>query len=147
MARYALSLPAQLKRDAEEIAAEQGVSLNQFIVWAVAEKVGSLASQLDDKAFPQITYRRGASGIPQATLRASGIRVQTLALAAETWGMSPEEIADDYDLAIGQVKEALAFYRTHRAEIDTHIQFEQSLADASQSPETASGRRCIAQGD
>ncbi|MEZ4609917.1 MAG: hypothetical protein R2838_06660 [Caldilineaceae bacterium] len=38
MARYALNMPVQLKRDAERIAAEQGVSLNQLILWALAEK-------------------------------------------------------------------------------------------------------------
>ena len=38
MARYPLSLPTQLKQEAETLAAQQGVSLNQFILWAVAEK-------------------------------------------------------------------------------------------------------------
>ena len=42
MARYPLNLPKQLKKDAEEFASEQGVSLNQFILWAVAEKIGGL---------------------------------------------------------------------------------------------------------
>jgi hypothetical protein len=37
MSRYALSLPQQLKQKAEELARQQGVSLNQFILWAVAE--------------------------------------------------------------------------------------------------------------
>ena len=41
MARYTLNLPVQLKQDAETWAAQQGVSLNQFILWAVAEKVGA----------------------------------------------------------------------------------------------------------
>ena len=40
MARYALNLPAQLKHEAEAWATTQGISLNQFILWAVAEKVG-----------------------------------------------------------------------------------------------------------
>ena len=40
MARYSLNLPADLKSEAEKWAAEQGVSLNQFILWAVAERVG-----------------------------------------------------------------------------------------------------------
>ena len=44
MARYALSLPTQLKHEAEQWAAKQGVSLNQFILWAVAEKVGAIAA-------------------------------------------------------------------------------------------------------
>ena len=66
MARYPLSLPVQLKQEAETLATQQGVSLNQFILWAVAEKVGSLNNQLDDPTFPQITYRRGAVRYPRA---------------------------------------------------------------------------------
>jgi len=42
MARYALNLPVALKQEAELVAKQQGVSLNQFIQWAVAEKVGQL---------------------------------------------------------------------------------------------------------
>ena len=50
MARYPLNLPARLKHEAERWAANQGVSLNQFILWAVAEKVGALNQELDDPA-------------------------------------------------------------------------------------------------
>jgi HicB family len=60
MARYALNLPTELKREAEELAKNQGVSLNQFILWSVSEKVGALKQALDDPNFPGITYRRGA---------------------------------------------------------------------------------------
>lgn len=45
MARYPLSLPVQLKQEAEMLATQQGVSLNQFILWAVAEKVGALSNK------------------------------------------------------------------------------------------------------
>jgi len=61
MSRYPLNLPGQLKKEAEQFASEQGVSLNQFIMWAVAEKVGALSQTLDDPQFPQVTYRRGAA--------------------------------------------------------------------------------------
>ena len=93
MARYPLNLPQQLKQEAEALAEKQGVSLNQFIVWATAEKVGALSQQLDDPAFPQIAYRRGAAGIPTPVLRGTGLRVQTIAVAHEHWGMSATEIA------------------------------------------------------
>ena len=56
MARYALNLPAQLKHEAEAWATTQGISLNQFILWAVAEKVRTLKQQLDDPTFPHLTY-------------------------------------------------------------------------------------------
>ena len=39
---YALRLPASLKREIEKLAREDGTSLNQFIVTAVAEKLASL---------------------------------------------------------------------------------------------------------
>ncbi len=39
---YALRLPASLKRTAEVVAREDGSTLNQFIVSAVAEKVSAL---------------------------------------------------------------------------------------------------------
>ncbi len=39
---YPLKLPSSIKKAAAELAASDGVSLNQFIAAAVAEKVGSL---------------------------------------------------------------------------------------------------------
>ncbi len=127
MARYPLSLPTQLKQEAETLAAQQGVSLNQFILWTVAEKVGALGQKLDDPAFPQITYRRGGSGIPAPVLRGTNIRVKTMAAAAKFWGMSPAEIADQYDIGERLVKEALAFYEAHREEIDASIAADEAM--------------------
>jgi uncharacterized protein (DUF433 family) len=121
MARYTLNLPVQLKQDAETWATEQGVSLNQFILWAVAEKVGALSHHLDDPAFPHMTYRRGTSGQPTAVVRGTGLRVQTLVVAAHTWGWSPVQIAAEYDLSVAHVQEALAFYAAHPSAIDTAL--------------------------
>src|SRR5215210_3634727 len=125
MTRYALNLPNELKRDAERLAKKQGVSLNQFILWSVAEKVGGLLQGLDDPDYPNITYRRGASGVLAPVLRGTGIRVQTIALASRD--NMPAQIAEDYDLPHAQVQEALNFYKAHRAEIDAHIQAEAAL--------------------
>jgi hypothetical protein len=61
MARYALNLPAELKREAELLAERQGISLNQFILWSVAEKVGALRMGLDDPDLPNLGYRRVAA--------------------------------------------------------------------------------------
>jgi len=130
MARYPLNLPAELKKEAEKWAAEQGISLNQFILWAVSEKVGSLKQQLDDPAFPRVTYRRGAAGQPVPILRGSGIRVQTVVVAARHWELSPAQIAAGYDLTEAQVKDALAFYEAHRQEIESSIAAEQALEEA-----------------
>lgn len=126
MSRYALNLPIQLKREAEEIAARQGISLNQFIMWSVSEKVASLRQDLDDPNFPQITYRRGPSGWINPVLRGTGIRVQTI-ISDQNLGLTWEEIAKEYDLDINQVREAEAFYKTHKTEIDLSIETEQKM--------------------
>lgn len=127
MARYPLNLPSQLKQEAEKWAAQQGVSLNQFILWAVSEKVGALNQTLDLPTFPAITYRQGASGRPQPVLRQTGIRVQTVVTARQSWGWSPAQIAEEYDLSPNQVAEALAFYEEHPQEIDLNIAAESRL--------------------
>ena len=43
IAGYALRLPAALKEEAEQLAAGEGSSLNQFIINALAEKVSSMS--------------------------------------------------------------------------------------------------------
>ncbi len=121
MSRYPLNLPAILKQEAEDLANRQGISLNQFILWAVAEKVGELRQGVDDPAFPRITYRRGSAGTPRPVLRGTGIHVETIVTANQRWGQAEEEIAEQYDLSKAQVKEALAFYKVHQAEIDANI--------------------------
>jgi len=131
MARTSLNLPVQLKEDAEQWANRQGVSLNQFIVWAVAEKIGGLKQRLDDPRFPHFTFVRGASGWPVPTVRGTGIRVQTLATAAETWRMAPAEIAAEYDLSADQVADALAFSRDHPEELAVARAFELQAERAS----------------
>jgi hypothetical protein len=40
--RYTVNLPLELKKEAEALGKRQGVSLNQFILWSVAEKVSAL---------------------------------------------------------------------------------------------------------
>ena len=130
MARYPLKLPAQLKEQAEKHAADQGVSLNQFIMWAVAEKVGALSQTLADPDFPHVTYRRGAAGLPVPVVRGTGIRVQTLVVAAHQWGMTPAQIAQQYGLSVHQVEGALAFYDGHRTEIDALLAAEQAMEAA-----------------
>ncbi len=127
MGRYALNLPTQLKREAEQLATEQGVSLNQFILWAVSEKVGSLKQQLDDPAYPQITYRRGAAGSPEPVLRGSGLRVRTVVAASHEWDLPPARIAEEYGQPESAIREALAFYGEHQAEIEAALAAEEAL--------------------
>ena len=146
MARYPLNLPVDLKRDAERCASEQGVSLNQFILWAVAEKVGGLTQQLDDPAFPHVTYRRGAAGEPVAMLRGTGLRVQSVVVAVRHWGLTPQRIAEEYDVQEERVREALAFYEAHRREIDASLAMDSALESADALGSAPPGRGCVHEG-
>jgi len=127
MARYSLNLPSNLKKEAEDWAERQNISLNQFIMWAVAEKVGALKENLNDQDFPNIAYRRGAASIPTPVIRGTGIRVQTIVVARGQWEMDEEQIASEYDLDLDSVNQALAFYQKHQEEIDRQIAAEKGL--------------------
>lgn len=70
---YALRLPASLKRAVEEVARQDGTTLNQFIVSAVAEKLTVLktadyfakrAARADFRAFDRLLRRRGGELLP-----------------------------------------------------------------------------------
>ena len=126
MTRYALNLPLNLKKEAEELASRQGISLNQFIMWSVSDKVAALRESLADPKFPGITYRRGESGWVTPVLQGTGIRVQTIAADLQM-GLTPEQIAGEYGLALPRIQEAQAFYLTHRAEIDASLKLEKEM--------------------
>jgi hypothetical protein len=79
--RYTVNLPLELKKETEALAKQQGVSLNQFILSSIAEKVCDLKGVLDDPNFPGIAYRRGASGIPVPVLRRTGLCVQMILIS------------------------------------------------------------------
>lgn len=129
MTRYALNLPVNLKQEAETLAKKQGISLNQFIMWSVSEKVVSMRNQLDDPRFPLITYVRGSvSDYALPVIRGTRIRVQTIAVDIKQ-GMTPEQIAAEYELDVKKIAEAQAFYKAHKTEIDENIQYENDLAE------------------
>jgi len=125
--RYPLNLPTELKQAAARLAKQQGVSLNQFFLWSISEKVTELKTSLDDPDFPLITYRRGASGIPTPVIRGTGIRVETIVVAHQHWGQSAAELAEEYDLPLEAVENALAYYQVNQEEIDTLIRIEQEI--------------------
>jgi len=131
MASYSINLPLKLQQQVEQCAVDQGVSLDQFILWAITEKVAVLQHQSYDSAFPQITYRQGASSQPVPIIRGTGIRVQTVVIATHQWEMSPHQLAEEYGVSESQITEALEFYQTHQTEIDSMIVEEQALESAS----------------
>ena len=64
-------------------------------------------------------------------LRGTGIRVQTVVVAARRWDMAPQHIAAAYGLPEAQVRAALAFYPAHQQELDLALATEETLeADA-----------------
>jgi uncharacterized protein (DUF433 family) len=130
MASYSVNLPLQLQEEVEKCAMSQGIPPDQFILWAVAEKVAVLQHQFHDPSFPHITYRNGASGSPVAVIRGTGIRVQTIAIATHQWGMSPKQLAAEYGLTETQINNALLFYTAHQTEIDSAIATEQEIEAA-----------------
>lgn len=125
MTAYTLNLPEQLKHEIEQLVQSQGISLDQFILWAVTEKVSTLKA-----SFSQIAYRQGANGQLVPIIKGTGIRVQTVVIASQKWGMSLSQIADEYQLNEAQVREALSFYVVNKEQIDTAIASEQSLESA-----------------
>ena len=92
------------------------------MLWAVTEKVGTLKA-----SFSLIAYRQGTSGQIFPVVKGTGVRVQTLAIAAHKWGMNAAQIADEYDLSEEQVTEALRFYAVNKEQVDLAIASEQSL--------------------
>jgi uncharacterized protein (DUF433 family) len=86
--------------------------------------------QNDDRAFHEITYVRGASGQLIPVLRGTRLRVQTVVVAAQKWGFSPNQIATEYDLSEAQVNDVLAFYAAHSQEIDASIASERIIEAA-----------------
>lgn len=59
---YPLKLPLSIKREAERLAREDGVSLNQWIASAVAQKVGAVETAA-------VFLARRADGVAAADLR------------------------------------------------------------------------------
>lgn len=136
--RYPLNLPSDLKRDAALLAKQQGISLNQFFLWSIAEKVTEMKSSLVDPNFPRITYRRGSSAIPTPIIRGTGIRVETIVGYHHQQGEAIESLANDYEIPLEAVKEALAFYEAHQEEVDTLIRIEKDIAERYDKTETPS---------
>ncbi len=84
----------------------------------------------DDRAFREITYVCGASGELVSVLRGTRLRVQTVVIAAQKWGFSPNQIATEYDLSEDRVNDVLAFYAAHSQEIDASIAAERIIEAA-----------------
>jgi uncharacterized protein (DUF433 family) len=59
----------------------------------------------------------------------TGITVQDVADSLHN-GLTPDQIAVEFDLTMGEVHAALSYYHDHKAEIDSARQDDKSQADA-----------------
>lgn len=82
---------------------------------------------VDEQAFPQIQYRTGSSGQANASIKGTGIRVQTIVISSTDWAWEISKIAQEYDLSLAQVSEALRFYEVHKEQMDGAIRAEVNL--------------------
>ena len=111
MTQYSLKLPPKLQQEAEKYATDQGITLDNLIIWAIAEKIGSLKQSLDNNNFQE------GEMIPK--LRGTNIQVKTLVVAVKNWQLTPQQVADEYGISEEKVNNVMAFYEQHRQEIDT----------------------------
>jgi uncharacterized protein (DUF433 family) len=68
------------------------------------------------------------------------IRVQDVAAAYVFQGMTVEDIAVNYGLAVGSVHAALAYFYAHRAEFDAQFADDERTADTLHKEFAAQGR-------
>ena len=127
MSAYSLNLPSQLHEAATKRASTQGISLEQFIISAISDRLAAEEESFNQPNFPEITYVRGTSGFMVPVLKGTRIRIKTLVIAKNPWNLSDEQIADEYDLSLEQVRQALLFYSEFREEIERAIATEQTI--------------------
>jgi uncharacterized protein (DUF433 family) len=79
------------------------------------------------------------SGRP--VIRGTGLRVEDVMFTHSTGDcLSPEQIAENYRISIGQVHAALAYYYLHKEEMDAAIRADQERAEQLAAELEAQGR-------
>lgn len=73
------------------------------------------------------------------------ITVQNIAIRHEYMGLSADEIASEYDLSLGNVHAALAYYFDHQDEIEQQMAEEKAFVDALQEQAPSQIRRKLIQ--
>lgn len=69
-----------------------------------------------------------AGGRPR--IAGTRIKVQFIAIWHERMGLSPDEIATEYDLPLSAIYAALAYYLDHRADIDAQIDEDEAYVES-----------------
>lgn len=118
-----LDLPPELEQRLAKEAAQHGLSVEAMTLQLLAK----FFHPATDPTFPNVAYRQGASGQPVPVVAGTGIRIQTLAIALHQWGFTQEQLAEEYNLSILQIEDALAFYAANQAEIDGAMALEAAI--------------------
>lgn len=128
--RYSVTLQ-ELQEQVLQLPLKDRWQLVQQLLGSIQQETleGSLPL-VDEPTFPQIQYRPGSSGQANASIKGTGIRVQTVVIANTDWHWDVSKIAEEYSLSPVQVSEALQFYEAHKAEIDDAISAEVALEAA-----------------
>lgn len=79
----------------------------------------------------QLIFPDLISRTPQGTWRIANTRVSLDSVIHSFWeGANPEEICQDFpSLSLVQVYSAIAYYLTHRDEVDAYLQEQQQAAE------------------
>lgn len=75
-----------------------------------------------------VTNPKVRSGRP--CIAGTGLEVAVIAIARTVHQQPPEQIAEDYDLSLGQVHAALAYYYENQTAMDTLIEAQRKLGEA-----------------
>ena len=77
-------------------------------------------------AYPDLLYRT-----PQGTWRIAGTRISLDSVIHAFWeGATPEEICQDFpSLSLAQVYSVIAYYLTHRGQVDTYLQEQREATE------------------
>ncbi len=73
-----------------------------------------------------------------ARIAGTSMKVSDIAIASETWGMTPREIQENYpQLSASQIHAALSYYYGHKAEIDALLDREDAEYERARLQESA----------
>ena len=71
------------------------------------ETIGTGLPLDNEQAFLQIQYRTGTRGQTNASIKGTGIRVQTIVIVGTEWTWDVNKIAEEYELSPAQVSEVV----------------------------------------
>ena len=82
--------------------------------------------EITQSGYPHIVFK--TTGVPM--IAGTRIKIQVIATANQSWGLSPEQILCDYEgLTMGQIHSALAYYWDHKEELDRQIKEDEVFVE------------------